>query len=331
MRVILAGLGGMGTVWAGVLAEHPEVQVVGYVEPDEERRTRVAAERGLPPERCYGDLAVALSQAGAEALVDVTPPSVHPSVSGAALRAGLHVIPEKPLAATIAEARTLADLAHGRGMVHMVAQNYRFQPIARTIRRLIASGRIGKVGAVSLRFAVGARWKPTDFRVTMEQPLLLDMSIHHMDLLRACLGEDPDGVYARSWNPPGSWYAGDAAAAATFSFGERLAASYSGSWSALGDQTTWNGEWHIEGESAGLVWDQEGLWLAEGEWTRGSREALPIDATESEGQRAVLDEFLAAVRENREPECSSRDNLKSLAMVFGATESARTGVVVRLG
>jgi predicted dehydrogenase len=324
-RVILAGLGSMGSHWLRVLADHPDVEMAGYVETDAGRREAASLEHGLARQSLFATLEDALAASDAQAVVDVTPPSAHVAVSGAALRAGRHVLTEKPLAPSLVAARALADLGRERGLVHMVAQNYRFSPGARTIRRLIAEGRIGRVGSVAIRFAVGGRWQPTDFRLTMEQPLVLDMSIHHMDLLRACLGGDPLWVQASTWSPAGSWYRGDAAAAASFGFADGLVAAYHGNWAAVGDQTTWNGTWHIEGEEGGLIWERDRLYLARGQWTEGSREEVPLDAHEANGQRAVLDAFLAAIATGALLECSARDNLASLGMVFGIVDAARTG------
>ncbi|MBI2951348.1 hypothetical protein HYY27_04595, partial [bacterium] len=55
------------------------------------------------------------------------------------------------------------------------------------------------------------------------------------------------------------------------------------------------------------------------------REMAPLDPLPLAGQDALLAEFVAAVREGREPECSGRDNLKSLALTFAAVQSAREG------
>ena len=61
------------------------------------------------------------------------------------------------------------------------------------------------------------------------------------------------------------------------------------------------------------------------------REQIEPDALAATGPAAILNEFVSAVREGREPECSARDNIRTLAMTFGAVESAATGRKVRLG
>ena len=57
----------------------------------------------------------------------------------------------------------------------------------------------------------------------MPHPLIIDMSIHHFDLMRFFLGSDAVAISARSWNPPWSWFAGDASAAAQIEFGNKRA------------------------------------------------------------------------------------------------------------
>ncbi len=75
----------------------------------------------------------------------VTPNDSHAEIAIAALKAGKHVICEKPLARTAAEARTMADAARAAGVIHMVAFNYRRTPAVALARKYIDEGRIGKI------------------------------------------------------------------------------------------------------------------------------------------------------------------------------------------
>ena len=75
----------------------------------------------------------------------VTPNDSHAEIAIAALKAGKHVICEKPLARTGAEARTMADAAREAGVIHMVAFNYRRTPGVAMAKKLIDEGRIGKI------------------------------------------------------------------------------------------------------------------------------------------------------------------------------------------
>jgi len=100
---------------------------------------------------------------------------------------------------------------------------------------------------------------------------------------------------------------------------------------SVGKQSPWNGEWRIEGPEGSLTWEEEHLFYTrEHPSDRRRREEIPLDELPLTGQDALLAEFVAAVREGREPECSGRDNLKSLALVFAAIQSAKEGRSVEL-
>jgi predicted dehydrogenase len=94
----------------------------------------------------------------------------------------------------------------------------------------------------------------------------------------------------------------------------------------VGSQTSWNGDWRIEGPQGSIDWANYKTTYSHLHRTEDKIEARAIpDMEVRPSQQAILDEFLAAIREDREPECNARDNLKSLAMVFGAIKSAQEG------
>src|SRR5690606_23390301 len=94
------------------------------------------------------------------------------------------------------------------------------------------------------------------FREEMAYPLIIDMSIHHFDLMRFFLERDPVAVYGRSWNPPWSWYKGDASAAVTLEFDGNVVIAYNGSWCSQGREISWNANWRFEC-AEGVVFMQE--------------------------------------------------------------------------
>src|SRR5690606_23376873 len=127
-----------------------------------------------------------------DAAVVVTPPPTHRPIAGQLLEAGKHVLMEKPLATTIEDARELVDIAARTGRVLMVGQNYRYFNAFATVRDLLARGEVGTVSAVNIAFHKDARtmFGYGDFRYSMEHVLLVDMSIHHFDMIRAALGDN---------------------------------------------------------------------------------------------------------------------------------------------
>lgn len=327
VRVLQIGAGSWGASWAHVVRAAPEVELVGLVDLDPEALERVGAAARLPRERRFRTLSEAIARIEADAVLVAVPPAAHAEVAREALEAGLHCLVEKPLALTAAEAERVVERAEEAGRTLMVAQDKRFTRGALTVRRLLAEGALGRLGAIRVRFSRGVDVKR--FHLEMAEPLLLDMAVHHLDQLRA-FGVEPARVWARSYNPPWSPLPGNAAAELLLEAGEGLpVVAYSGTWAARGPDTSWTAAWEIDGERGALLWDGDRVELLPA--GRGRRRRVKLLKAPAEGRLGVLAELTAAVRERREPETSGRDNLRTLALVLAAIESAKSGLPVELG
>ena len=115
------------------------------------------------------------------------------------LEAGLPVLSEKPLANTLEAAQEIVRKADETGVLHLVSQNYRYRLPTQTLKRVLDSGQMGQVGALTVNFFKGPRFG--GFREEMAYPLIIDMAIHHFDLMRFFLDSDPVSIFGQSWNP----------------------------------------------------------------------------------------------------------------------------------
>ena len=165
---------------------------------------------------------------------------------------------------------------------------------------------------------------------------ILDMSIHHFDLARFMSKVDPVAVYALEHSPKGSWYAGDVAASCIFEMTDGVVFTYRGSWCSEGCHTSWNGNWRIIGVNGTLLYendgDPHGEILAGGDGFNRPLADLAIadDTVTHGGMHGALREMLEFLRDGTVPQTECHDNIKSLAMVFGAIESAKRGERVEL-
>jgi predicted dehydrogenase len=127
-----------------------DVEIVAVADICEGRRKE--AERALPGVRVYPDYESLLAkEKGNLDFVDIsTPPSDHARIAHAALDAGLHVLCEKPLATTLEEAAALLRHAQEAKRVLFPCHNYKHAPVVKTIREIIASGKIGNVRSLTL-------------------------------------------------------------------------------------------------------------------------------------------------------------------------------------
>lgn len=313
-----------------------EVEIVGLVDLDPTMAKALAAEFALENVTIGTDLASVIEATRANMVFDVVVPSARFSVVSTALKFGCHVLSEKPLATSMDEAKALLALATEAGRVHAVVQNRRFISGVRRLRRAVEDGLIGELSGIHCDFFLGPHFG--GFREAMDNVLLLDMAIHTFDAARFVSGKQPLSVYCVESNPPGSWYAHGASANAIFKLSGDAVFTYRGSWCAEGRRTSWESAWRLVGSKGMITWDGEEGFEAtvagsEPGLLRG-QQILPVplapDEDETHGHRSVLAEFIDAVKSGRKPETASDDNIKSLSMVFGAIESARTGLPVSI-
>lgn len=339
-RAVLAGCGSMARGWVRALREQPDlagqVVLVGLVDPDLQAAAALRDEFGLTDLATGTDLAAMLAATNADLLFDVAIPAARQAIVVTGLQHGCHVLSEKPMALSMQDAQALVRLSAETGKTHAIMQNRRYNPGVRRIRRLIDGGVLGTLTGVNADFFVGAHFG--GFREQMQNVLLVDMAIHTFDAARFISGKEPLAVYCHETNPVGSWNSHGAAATAIFEMSDGVSFVYRGSWVAEGATTSWDSAWRIIGTKGTLLWD--GADQFEAQVLNGAEGFFrplasievppPHDAGQTRGHASVIAEFLAALESNRAPETVGSDNINSLAMVFGAIESARARARVEI-
>ena len=333
MKALLVGAGGMGRTWGKNLRDCGDVELGGWVDIRPGVAAEAAEELGRPGIYTGDDLQRALAEVKPDFVVDVTVPEAHRDVTLTALAAGVPVLGEKPMAATMEHAREMVAASERAGRLYMVSQSRRYDPRLHAFRRLVVD-HTGELGILNSDFYIGAHFG--GFRDEMDSPLVLDMAIHTLDAARYLSGADPVAVYCEEFNPPWSWYRGAACANALFEMTGGLRYTYRGSWCSEGRHTSWEGEWRAVGPRGTATWDGTGAPVAEIMTGAGGFHApteprtVAVDDTMARGIGGSLRDFLHALRTGATPMGECHDNIKSLAMVFGAIESAATGRRVSL-
>lgn len=332
IRCIVVGAGGISNAWLPPLAAE-KIHVAAVVDLARDRAAAQAEKYGLRAV-VSDDLDRTLRDVPADFLVDLTVPESHCAVTCKALKAGLHVVGEKPMASSMAEARRMVRASEAAGRLYMVSQSRRWDARHAALARAVRGGRIGQLTTLACDFFLGAHFG--GFRDAMESPLILDMSIHHFDMARMIGGADPVAAWCEEHNPAGSWYAGDAAANAVFEMTGGVRFAYRGSWCAEGMHTSWNGDWRIIGTRGTIMYERDAdprgeVVAGRTGFMRPKRPlAVPLPRMPRTGMHGALGEMLAFLRRGRRPQCECHDNIKSLAMVFAAIESSRTGRRVKV-
>ena len=322
--VVVIGAGGMGRAWIATVLGNRAARLVGVADVLDGAADRAVAEV-VPEEHRAGiltgtDALEVAEHSGAEAVIDVTIPAAHHAVTADALHAGYPVLGEKPCAATLAEAVSLAGHAETTGKLFMISQSRRNNPHLHEARRL--TDELGGAGIVDTRFAKAPRFG--GFRDEMAHPLIVDMAIHAFDAGRVLVDGRPVSVTATSYNPSWSWYAGDAAATVAITYDSGAVHTYSGSWCSPGDETSWNGDGHLSCERGSVRWDGEEpptAYPVEAEAVRG-RAPGPAARWELD---ASLTDFCAALRGGPVPDSEVHANVWTQAIVEAAVRAADTG------
>ncbi len=333
IRLIQVGMGGWGQDWArNVLSKSTDVTTVAFVDLEPELLAQVPQRLDVPARACFSSLEAALETIDADAVLVTAALPGHVPVALAALQAGKHVLIEKPFAPSLAEAETVVAAAEAAGRVLLVSQNYRFYPAVLSAAALVRRQVLGPIHSVSVEFRKYANTTPRGGHrhYQIRHPLLLDMSIHHFDLMRYVLGQEPTRIYCHAWNPPWSNFGDPASAVAAIDFDGGVTVNYQGSWVSTGPQTTWAGTWRIECEQGEIVWTSRDDTSLNSDAVsirprgkRARRVALPpIEHWDRAGSLAA---FVQAIRTGQTAQISGRDNLGSLALIFAAISSAESG------
>jgi len=160
--------------------------------------------------------------------------------------------------------------------------------------------------------------------------------------MRGILQVDPVSVQARTWNPRWSWFEGDPVVSVIIEMEREVWITYNGSWVSRGWETTWDGDWRVECEEGEIYWAKNCVTVKPSEIYKsvfnkglfereeGMFECKLVDM-HLEDREYSLYEFYRSIIENREPETSGKDNLKSLAITLASVESSkRKGETIKI-
>ena len=331
MRFLLVGLGNRGGMWADILSAHPRASIAGAVDPDPARLEAFAARHpGVP---LHGTLHDGLAAKAADAVLLVTPPDGHLAQAREIARAGLPLLAEKPLASDLGEAADIVRLMEAAKLPLTVGLNFRYLPVTIALRDLVASNAFGAPGFGEFAYRRnrdGMRSGLNKYPLTMRQPMMLEQSIHHLDLMRHAYGREPLEIACRTYNPGWSMYAHEANVACLIGFEGGFEASYVGTWTGGWNELSFI--WRTDCARGVIVQRELFGDLATARTGDTGLTPVPIaDATPFvDDTRALLDAFLAALDRGGPMPCDGRDHLRSLALCFAGIEASETGRTVKL-
>ncbi|MFQ5763065.1 MAG: Gfo/Idh/MocA family protein [Candidatus Bathyarchaeia archaeon] len=334
MKVGHVGVGIVGLRRARVVREHPDTSSVIVADVDIEQARKAALEIGCD---FTADWKEVVTRRDIDLVIVSTPTNLLAPISIAAMENGKHVLCEKPLGMNPEEVERMAETARANNVKLKAGFTLRHHPAISKAKALVSGGAIGEIDFVNCRYGhTGRPGYDKEWRLNQEMTgggQLLDQGIHAVDLFRWFVGDfvEVTGLTAtRFWNT-----ALEDNATALFKTKDRQIASLHVSW------TRWRNLFSFE------VFGHEGYLIVEGIGGSYGKEKLirgwiappnnwppKEEVTETPDPticwRHEWDEFVNAIREDREPIGNGYDGLQAIRLVYDVYTAQRTGRIVKL-
>jgi predicted dehydrogenase len=273
----------------------------------------------------FGSYEEAVADPRVEAVYVCTPHHLHREHASLAFRAGKHVLVEKPIAGTLADAEAMIREAESAGVTFMVAENYRFLPPLQEAKRLIEQGRVGQLRLVQLQEQYP--FKPGGWRSRADLNgggVFIDGGIHKLSAV-AYLAGQPTEVYAREVLPGQPGLEAEDGVIVITRDANGVVGLINHSWSVVPPRPhSWVS---ISGTDASLYFEPGRPWLRITEADAETTVELPDHGN---GLVPMVREFRQSILEGRQPAMTGRDGLADLLMVLKAYESMAMGLPVGL-
>jgi UDP-N-acetylglucosamine 3-dehydrogenase len=189
LRAAVVGLGSMGANHARVLGEMEGVVLAGLCDADPARLEKVASGRPIPG---FPDVGTLLAEMRPDMVSVVVPTGLHEQVGLQVIEAGVNVLVEKPIAASLEAGARLARAAEETGVILTVGHIERFNPAVRELKRRLDEGQGGGVLQVRAR-----RVGPFPHRIR-DVGVIHDLAPHDIDIMRYLLDDEVERVYAEA-------------------------------------------------------------------------------------------------------------------------------------
>lgn len=187
MRVAVIGVGTMGRHHARVYSELPEADLVAISDSDSIRAESTANKFGI---RAYTDHREMLEKEKPDAVSVVVPTAMHEKVGMDALDAGVNILIEKPIAATLEEGTRLIQKARAVNKQLMIGHVVRFDPALQALKQKLDAGELGRIYQIFCR-----RAGPFPTRI-QDVGVVIDLAPHDVDIMRFLAGTNPTRVYS---------------------------------------------------------------------------------------------------------------------------------------
>lgn len=314
----VVGLGSISQVAVlPAFAHSKKAKLVAVVSGDEEKAGKLAQQFKASQAYSYAEYAECLKNPQVDAVYIATPPGAHEKYAVEAAKAGKHVLCEKPLAATVQQARNMVAACRRNKVQFMTAYRKYFEPSSVMLKNMISQGDFGRIDIIHTLFSELRPFGDNSAAWLFSKKLcgggpLTDLGVYCINTCRWLVGEDPVAASAVSWVrdrrryteveegvafrldfPSGLVLQGTAAYSAAFSSFVHVHGDKG--WAELAPAFAFEEERRISGKIAGR-------WFA--------KTFKPIDEFVLE-----LDEFASCIQENRKPEPDGEQGMRDIIII----------------
>ena len=328
VRFAIDGCGGIATAHAKAISELPEAELVAGCDIVPERARAFAEEWKCD---AYEDYGAMLARDDVQVVNVCTPSGLHAEQGAAAAEAGKHVITEKPVDVVLAKVDRLIEVAEKKGVKAACIFQHRFDRDARRLKAALDEGRFGQplfCNASIKWYRAQSYYDSDDWRGTwkLDGGVLSNQAIHYLDQVVWLMGDVAEVTFAE--------IASRERAIEAETIGQATVRFKNGAWGSIqGSTLTWPGlptRIEVCGTTGAAVLEGDKLvfYRTEGEEEPvGARHALPVlpggaSAASADpaiaalrGHDAQIADFIAALREDRDPYVTAREARRSLALL----------------
>ena len=335
----------IGVIGCGSIAKHRHIpeymanehaEIVAVCDIVKDRAQEMADQIGAKAYTYYKEL---LKDESIEAVSVCTPNALHAPISIDALKAGKHVLCEKPMATSTEEAEAMIVAANEAGRKLMIGHNQRFVPSHQKAKELISKGEAGKIYSFRTAFGHGG---PEGWSVDGKDSWFFrkeeafigamgDLGVHKTDLMRYILGEEfvEVGAFVETSSKENADV--DDTAVCVLKTESGTIGTLAASWSYQKEDNSTV----IYGEKAVLRLEEDPVNSLVVQYSTGEvvkYELGGIQTNDDGGQSAsgVIDRFVTSVVEDVPTAVPGEEAMKSLQVVLGALESSKTKQIIRL-
>ncbi|SNS86505.1 phthalate 4,5-cis-dihydrodiol dehydrogenase [Noviherbaspirillum humi] len=203
IRIGMAGYGAAGRAFVPAFRKHSGFELVAIAEPAVQIRTEIQSELAIP---AFPDLATMLAQADLDAVYIATPTELHPEHVALACAAGKHVLVEKPMAKSVAQAKGMVEAAERAGVILLVGHSHSYDLPIQRMKQIIDEGSLGPVAMVHTWCYTDWMYRPRrpdELKTELGGGVTFRQGSHQFDILRLLCGGEAVSVRAKTfdWDP----------------------------------------------------------------------------------------------------------------------------------